>query len=361
MTTATCIYQESPDIKLALSNNYHTLQFFCNSDNEAWTNRKGWRLFQVDTKPRTPVTFPNRIPYFATTIYRTLEDSTPCFPWEPNTLHMRTTLHWGQRKLLLTEIDFFVERLDPDKKYMVIYAGASPGIHIILLRRMFRNLRFHLIDPRPVDKNLEGLVDEVIIHKGYMTDELATILSETYKDEPLVFISDIRRDTTDESIDMDMRAQERWTRILRPDHAILKFRLPWSTPKYTYLKGELRFQPYAPLRSTETRLLVRKNELDENRVYDSEKYNGQCFFHNHISRSQYYQHNHNDLLYMDHCYDCTVEIQILEKYISSRFCKVHWSVRDLVLEITLTACPYNKAKRLWTSVENYIRQKISKV
>ena len=37
---------------------------------------------------------------------------------------------------------------------------------------------------------------------------------------------------------------------------MLKFRLPWRAGDTEYLDGEVRLQPYAKPRSTETRLLV---------------------------------------------------------------------------------------------------------
>lgn len=37
---------------------------------------------------------------------------------------------------------------------------------------------------------------------------------------------------------------------------MLKFRLPWRPGETEYLAGEVRLQPYAKPRSTETRLLV---------------------------------------------------------------------------------------------------------
>ena len=45
--------------------------------------------------------------------------------------------HWGQRKLLLSEVEFFTTFFDPLASALVIYAGAAPGHHIPLLSEMF--------------------------------------------------------------------------------------------------------------------------------------------------------------------------------------------------------------------------------
>src|SRR5437868_821867 len=56
---------------------------------------------------------------------------------------------WGQRKLLLSEIEFLTiywnaqEIPDP----IVVYVGAAHGNHIPLLSEMFPSFEFHLYDP----------------------------------------------------------------------------------------------------------------------------------------------------------------------------------------------------------------------
>jgi hypothetical protein len=44
---------------------------------------------------------------------------TPQNPHRP-----KTVLHWGQRKLLLSEIEFLTNHTDKDRKYIVVYAGC---------------------------------------------------------------------------------------------------------------------------------------------------------------------------------------------------------------------------------------------
>jgi hypothetical protein len=61
---------------------------------------------------------------------------------------MKTTLHNGQLKLLLTEIQFLTYILSScyDKAY-VIYAGSAPSNKLGILRIMFPNIKFILVDP----------------------------------------------------------------------------------------------------------------------------------------------------------------------------------------------------------------------
>lgn len=62
--------------------------------------------------------------------------------------------HWGQRKLLLSEIDMF-NRIANDishkkfknEKISVVYPGSAVGNHLIILMEMYPNLVFYLWDP----------------------------------------------------------------------------------------------------------------------------------------------------------------------------------------------------------------------
>lgn len=73
-------------------------------------------------------------------------------------------LHWGQRKLILTEIQFLTEVMTKlgsdssgkvnDGKVNVIYPGAAPGTHFLLLLDMFPNIVLYLWDPATFDDNL---------------------------------------------------------------------------------------------------------------------------------------------------------------------------------------------------------------
>lgn len=63
-------------------------------------------------------------------------------------------LHWGQRKLLLSEIDF-LNRIyldlgkNTNKKISMIYPGSARGDHLIFLMELYPKLTIYLWDPAP--------------------------------------------------------------------------------------------------------------------------------------------------------------------------------------------------------------------
>ena len=61
----------------------------------------------------------------------------------------KNTIHWGQRKLLIGEIEFLTRYWDPVKypTPVVLYVGAASGEHLIILGKLFPTIRWILIDP----------------------------------------------------------------------------------------------------------------------------------------------------------------------------------------------------------------------
>ena len=56
--------------------------------------------------------------------------------------------HWGQRKLLFSEIEFLT--LYGHLAKTVVYAGAAPGTHInYLSKELFPEHKWVLVDPAP--------------------------------------------------------------------------------------------------------------------------------------------------------------------------------------------------------------------
>ena len=161
----------------------------------------------------------------------------------------QTSLHWGQRKLLLSEIDFLTDF--SKKGDLVIYAGAAPGLHITMLTKLFPDIEFILVDPAKIciSATRPG-IKEII--QDFFTDEMAVKLSKFYKKtHRVLFISDIRRKAVGKMIVEDMLNQQRWVEIIKPAASLLKFRLPWENevPEHSnslrYLHGEQRLQVWA--------------------------------------------------------------------------------------------------------------------
>ena len=105
----------------------------------------------------------------------------------------RSTVHYGQRKLHLSEIEFltnFSKEIDDlQQKIVLIYAGAAPGTHISKLSSMFPFINFVLVDPANF---IVKETDRIEIIQECFTNEMALEMSDKYKDDIILFISDIR-------------------------------------------------------------------------------------------------------------------------------------------------------------------------
>ena len=212
----------------------------------------------------------------------------------------KKAIKWGQLKLFITELQFLNKYWNESEvaKPTCVYVGAAPGHHIAVLANMFPQVNFELYDARNFDPAL-NLLDNVKTFVQYFTTETA----EKYKDRnDIFFISDIRsleynkEKEGDEEIierlneqiaDRDMRMQMEWVQIIKPFKAHLKFRLPYAQKwvkgsTYSYLDGDLYKQPFAPLTSTEARLVVDLNYPLRN--WDFRVYEKMMFYHNNVIR-----------------------------------------------------------------------------
>lgn len=262
--------------------------------------------------------------------------------------------HWGQRKLLLTEILFFT--LHGKTNTTVIYAGAAPSDHMLFLSKMFPTYHFVLVDPErwnndfgsihkelsynnfpeyPVkglvnikkegkyvgpytirNKNFDGsfivndregkaekifvtdmqpygevnfveptyykVNNNIDVYHGYFTDNLAVKLGKQYSNTNVLFVSDIRPtniegvsstlEERDTIVIQNMEMQKRWYNIINQERrkvgkdnvwAMFKFKATFGIPTSKYLKGDLYYQPWAPLKSPELRLITNSEETRE--------------------------------------------------------------------------------------------------
>lgn len=242
------------------------------------------------------------------TLVRTLDDSAPTASYSRRTGLPKTVEHFGQRKLLLSEIEFLTRNYTTGDT--VLYAGSAPGDHIPFLTELFPGMKLIMYDPRKYNKVVYKLTDQ--IYEEYFTDEVAQKLAKEVPEGRMLFVSDIRSDPSDERVLQDMKNQEKWISIMKPKKSLLKFRLPYAPGKVEYLDGDIFLQCFAPQTSTETRLECSWNAPQKE--YDNQKYQDQLFYFNTVTRVSYYKHPHRNLGY-DHCYDCASEIHILKKYI----------------------------------------------
>lgn len=80
---------------------------------------------------------------------------------------MKSVAHWGQRKLLLAEVEFLTQHAQPG--ITCVYAGAAPGTHIEFLAQLFPEVQFVLVDPAPFAIKSS---ERVRIWQEFMTDDV---------------------------------------------------------------------------------------------------------------------------------------------------------------------------------------------
>jgi cap2 methyltransferase len=240
----------------------------------------------------------------------------PRLPYRKREGEEKTVIHWGQRKLLMSEIEFLSLFGDGEPGKMVVYAGAAPGTHIAFLSGMFPELHFFCVDPAPFTVKETA---KITIVQDFFSDEMAQRLGEEHPG--LLFISDIQtsdwtRDNDqviEERLKQDMIMQQDWHMLMKPMRSMLRFKLPWAAGFTSFLDGDVYLPVWGPITTTETRLISKENTtvLVE---YDHKKYEEQLFYFNTVARPALYQHNVQGEG-IDHCYDCRAEIHILSSYL----------------------------------------------
>lgn len=213
----------------------------------------------------------------------------------------KPVIHWGQRKLFLTELLFFSVNWDGETEITVVYAGSAPGDHIEYLSQVLGpKVTFILYDPAVTRVRLN---ENIILGTGKFTDETARIYANR---DNVYFLSDIRvsvhhkikgtkkqRESMHETdIKNEMEMQQRWVTIMRPLHAYLKCRFPYPDKiigggkTMTYVDGTIFFQPWAGKTSTEGRIYIPRPP--EGQDYPKIKYSlkdyEECFFNFNINR-----------------------------------------------------------------------------
>jgi cap2 methyltransferase len=261
-----------------------------------------------------------RHPIETTQFSRVLDSNSPRMRYQRRRNEWKTTEHWGQRKLLMSEIEFLT--MHAKKGRVVVYAGAAPGDHTNFLSEMFPEVTFVLVDPSPFTTKPS---DKITIIQDFFTDELAaSFATEEYKDRVL-FVSDIRSfDSTqddmekEERVQIDMEMQQRWVETIQPVACMLKLRFPYKRGMTEYLDGDIYLPVWGPRTTSEARLIATKPYTK--RKYQHSYYEDGMYAHNATVRSAYHDVSdwHLSLgVGYDRCYDCMAEIHIIEQYLAS--------------------------------------------
>lgn len=243
-------------------------------------------------------------------------------------------IHSGQRKLLLSEIEFLTRVLKTkahvggEAKYTLLYVGAAPGIHIPILSEMFPEVTFLLYDPAPFTIKPTDKIK--IFQQLFTDDDVKQYVQEDPMKSNLLFVSDIRSTPRQgyqapEELDPEfeneviknLQQQKNWVERIKPLRSLLKFRLPFTSPDEqvttSYFDGVIFFQAYAPPHSTETRLEV--GPVPKEISYSHTKYEQQMFYFNTVYRVQAFVHYNRRYGWS---YDTIREFFILKKYLEMR-------------------------------------------
>ena len=295
------------------------------------------------------------IDYFDKIIPETTNDLTFQSQYLSDARDFQSRCHWGQKKLLLSEIQFLTkvcQKLNTKslKDYAVVYAGAAHGFHFPILYNLFPELIWLLYDPARFSKEagMHPQKEKVKIFNQFFTDETIKHAKQNSENRKILFISDIRLTPDEEAVMKDMISQAKWGTDLEADYMLLKYKVPYEdentkefktntiddlqiNPKYIknpelkaddktflYLKGDVYIQLFAHIHSVELRLMVEKvngkYELDAVKYNEIEK---KMFYFNTSLRTSWSTEDYDFLHYIpgyDSSIECVMEYFIIKNY-----------------------------------------------
>ena len=286
---------------------------------------------------------------------------TPEYPRKAYTENKEISMncHYGQRKLLFTEIEFLslLAKRFLLRHVLVVYIGSAAGFHLPIIFDMFPDVSWILIDPAPFKflRTHKYAVHEskfTIINDFYNDESYNNILNinrKKYKRKHIAFISDIRLQPTDQSTFRDMLNQQKWLIQLQSCAYMLKFRLPYASFEYKhadyqytidyttpcgmdmppniqhdkilYLGGKIYTQLYPPNRSSESRLIGFRatDQPFAFTYYDALQYDENMNYFNKIDRVSCYRFKGSrqlkkHILGFDDGYESVSEFYLIWKY-----------------------------------------------
>lgn len=252
-----------------------------------------------------------------------------------NKINNAKSVHWGQLKLFVSELQALTYYGDPSICNTIIYVGAAPGEHLYLLARMFPEYDFHLYDLQEFDKRLND-ANNVTLYNKYFTEE--DIQRWKNENKKIFLISDIRSlnytklqntnaQKAEDEVWKNMNMQKDWYEEMNCYMGLFKFKLPYMVgynlkkgQTREYLDGVLFRQVYQKINSSETRLLTRGIGY---RDWDIVRYEKKIAYHNQIVREKMVFKNpidfSNDPVYkeqgINNDYDSIVFTTILKDYL----------------------------------------------
>lgn len=111
-------------------------------------NSSGTGASSSSSPLKTVYHYPSHLPFPVV-----MGEDFPTEPYRSRNDDVKSAIHWGQRKLLLSEIQLLCMYCRPEVSYHVVYAGSAPGTHLAFLDDMFmRRHTWELIDPGQFDR-----------------------------------------------------------------------------------------------------------------------------------------------------------------------------------------------------------------
>lgn len=102
------------------------------------------------------------------------DDEFPTEPYRSRFGEVKTAVHWGQRKLLLSEIQLLAKYAKQGVSYHIVYAGSAPGTHLGFLDDLFQGLHtWELVDPGSFNVAVLGPRKNFLLRNEFFTNKTA--------------------------------------------------------------------------------------------------------------------------------------------------------------------------------------------
>jgi hypothetical protein len=291
-----------------------------------------------------------------------VQDIEGTLPYNAQSHIAKGSMHFGQRKLFLSELQFFTRIFATrHDEATIVYAGSAPGIHLAYLGDLYPNLHWILVDPNPfiLRRDVRTHPKWRVIN-GLFTDALAHELATQLQGRTVIFISDIRTNVHggESPYDLDIlwnkAMQYNWMMVMKPRYSLLKFRHPfyqemdlknyethyqrepyksafelarrngldfkanYDKKQLVYLAGEVYLQVWPGQASSEARLFV-DYERDKHALQLHEDTETKFFYYNNIQRGYLIHNDPRAFATIKSegfclCVDCAKEYQIWRDY-----------------------------------------------
>lgn len=98
----------------------------------------------------------------------------PQLPYTSRNKEVKTAVHWGQRKLLISEIQLLSIYAKKGVRYHIVYAGSAPGTHIAFLDDLFNSVHtWELVDPGKFDRPVLEHRPNFLLRNEFFTNQTA--------------------------------------------------------------------------------------------------------------------------------------------------------------------------------------------